>query len=210
MSECYARELGNCEGKVEEEHFLPVAIQQMLGPVQLSGFAWQNGPSKLLSPGSYAKSRMLCSRHHDELDGLDANARDYFQNWMLIAFQNHIATGEVGKVGDIRGQIDGRNLERWFLKTICGAIVAGTFADIRSVPSEWITALSAAHSLNGIVINAFGVQTLFSIEAPDNLPSGALRRPKRLGAYVSRPDGSAVLAGLPARSNVEFGLSWPA
>jgi hypothetical protein len=37
--------------------------------------------------------------------------------------------------------IDGRALERWFLKFMCGAIVTGSIDPMRTVPETWVTAL---------------------------------------------------------------------
>lgn len=243
MPECYARELGDCEGRIEEEHFIPVSLQEMLGPVTGSGFAWQDGSSISLQPGSYAKSRIICRKHHDELDGLDSNAIDYFRNLMLIAGKYHLHSGVKGRAGDIRYELDGRALERWFLKTICGAIKTRTIANVHSVPSVWIQALfdrirwpdewafyvftgnrvtrhedarftidfhwTGDGSLNGIVVSAFAVDTLFSIQPPDVLRPNALRRPRVLGASVQRPDGSDVLEGVPAGQDIQVRFSYP-
>jgi hypothetical protein len=60
---------------------------------------------------------------------------------MLIATPNHVATGIPGRVEDIWQVIDGRALERWFLKTICGAIVSGSIENVQVVPEPWIDVL---------------------------------------------------------------------
>jgi hypothetical protein len=140
MPECYAHILGDCDGNIEEEHFIPLALQSMFGPVTLSGFAWQEGSSIQLQPGAYAKSRIICQAHHDQLDGLDANAIAYFRNLMLMAGKYHVATGEIGSIDDIK-DLNGRALERWLLKTVCGAIKAKTIQGVNEVPREWIYAL---------------------------------------------------------------------
>lgn len=122
---CYAKHLGDCAGKIEDEHIIPQAIQKMCGPVTLRGLRWQGeSTSGLLPPKSYAHSRILCRKHHDELDGLDGNALAFFRNWVLIVGQMHPTTGVVGRLDEIKPVIDGRALERWFLKTICGLIYA--------------------------------------------------------------------------------------
>ena len=110
MPKCYAENLGDCEGPIENEHFIPRSLQTMFGPVTMSGFAWQKGPNKLLQPGSYAHARIICRKHHDELDGLDGNAVAYFRNLMLIIGQNHLQTGIAGRAEDITAVINGRAL----------------------------------------------------------------------------------------------------
>ena len=138
---CYAHCLEDCGGKIEDEHFIPVSMQRMLGPVRVAGMAWQEGECHQLNPKTYAHSKIICARHHDALDGLDGNALGYFRNFMLFASPNHVATGQPGRAEDIARIIDGRALERWFLKTICGAIASDSIEAANTVPRAWLDAL---------------------------------------------------------------------
>lgn len=141
MPGCYASILGDCNGPVEVEHFIPNSIQSILGAVTIAGFAWQKGSSNYVLPGSYAKSKLLCTKHHDYLDGLDANAKAYFQNLMLITGKYHLTSGKIGNISDISSKIDGRALEKWCLKMICGAIKARNIGLKEDIPILWIHAL---------------------------------------------------------------------
>jgi hypothetical protein len=141
MAKCYAHQLGDCQGQIEDEHFIPNALQNMMGQVTVSWLAWQRGVAKTLQPSSYAHARIICQHHHDQLDGLDGLALAYFRNLMLIANPNHVSSGIRGKVEDITQVLNGRNLEKWFLKTICGAIAAKVFDNIDVIPINWIRAL---------------------------------------------------------------------
>lgn len=141
MAQCYAQHLGDCQGRIEDEHFIPRSLQRMVGPVTLRGFAWQDGTSVKVQPGSYAHARVICQRHHDRLDGLDANAVAYFRNLMLIANPNHIASGVRGRAADIALVLDGRGLEKWFLKTICGAVNTNTITGVVTSPARWTEVL---------------------------------------------------------------------
>lgn len=140
MPECYAHRLGDCAGPIEDEHFIPRSIQRLMGTVVVSGLAWQRGEPKELQPGSYAHARIICERHHDRLDGLDGNALAYFRNLMLIANPNHVSSGAAGRAEDITHRIDGRSLEKWCLKTVCGAIATGAVAD-QTIPAVWLEGL---------------------------------------------------------------------
>jgi hypothetical protein len=129
---------------LEDEHFIPRVLQRMVGPVVVTGLAWQRGAQSTFPPGAYAHGRIICKRHHDQLDGLDGNAASYFRNLMLIANPNHASSGIPGRAEDISQLIDGRALEKWFLKTICGAIASGSIENVRAVPETWIRALFGA------------------------------------------------------------------
>lgn len=126
---------------MELEHFIPKALQDMFGGVDVRGLAWQDGGINKMQPGSYANARIICQRHHDQLDGLDGVASDYFRNFMLLAGQKHIRTGEIGKIQEITPIINGRALEKWFMKIICGAISAKAIDGITEVPQQWIEGL---------------------------------------------------------------------
>ncbi len=141
MRKCYASGLGDCAGPLEREHFVSDAIQRMLGSVDVTGFGWQEGRSQRLAPGSYAYARMICRRHHDSMDGLDGTALGYFRNLLMIASGHHIDTGALGTIGDIESIIDGRGLERWFLKMLCGAIASKAIDGKQVVSREWIEVL---------------------------------------------------------------------
>lgn len=140
--QCYASVLSDCAGQIEREHFLPKSLQQLFGNVVVSGMAWQNGEDRRFSAGNYAFGRMICERHHDLLDGLDNNALGYFRNLLLAA--GGIRTRyERGHAQDIRANIDGRSLEIWFLKVLCGAIASRSIQDPLgiSLPKEYVEVL---------------------------------------------------------------------
>ena len=143
MARCYASGLGDCEGPIEDEHFIPKSLQDMLGPVTVEGLRWQQGSRVLMQAGSYAHSRVLCRRHHDELDGIDGVAFAYFKNLMLIASPKHVRTGALMTSTDIAAVIHGRALERWFLKTICGGVSSRNIDGMEEVPRRWIEGLFA-------------------------------------------------------------------
>ena len=60
---------------------------------------------------------------------------------MLLAGQKHISTGVLGRIQEITPVLNGHALEKWFMKTICGAISARTIEGISEVPQRWIEGL---------------------------------------------------------------------
>jgi hypothetical protein len=58
---------------------------------------------------------------------------------MLIANPNHLGSGKPGRAEDVSLLINGRGLERWFAKLICGAIATGSIKDVNAVPEHYAT-----------------------------------------------------------------------
>src|ERR1700739_4362515 len=108
MAKCYAEQLGDCSGKIELEHVIPQSVQRIIGPATIGGFACQRVKTQLMSVGAYAKARVLCARHHDELDGLDGIAARFFQNLMLASNELHVVSRKRGRVEDLTPTIVGR------------------------------------------------------------------------------------------------------
>jgi hypothetical protein len=114
----------------------------MFGHVSIEGMAWQRGRrTPILPAGAYAHSRILCRKHHDDLDGLDPNAAAYLGNLMLMAGGGFPGRDHPGASTDVAPNIDGRALERWFLKFMCGAIATGSIDPARTVPDAWVMVL---------------------------------------------------------------------
>ena len=137
---CYARVLGDCVGKLEDEHYFPRAVQRLIGPVTVAGFPWQEGIERPMLPSTYAHGYIICRKHHDDLDGPDAIALTYFKNLTLIAAGTHPAERRAGRLEEITPIVDGRALERWFLKTICGAIACEAVQG-STIRTRWVKAL---------------------------------------------------------------------
>lgn len=138
---CYASLLGDCGGKLEREHYFSGALQDMIGPVKASGFHWLDREEVPLSPRKYAFSKMLCRKHHDDLDGLDQVAKNYFQNYMLLSHRSHINSGMNGSSEELSFNINGRELEKWFLKFICGAVASKNLGVNTNIQDEWVAVL---------------------------------------------------------------------
>jgi hypothetical protein len=114
---CFARSLGNCSTTISGEHFISKSILDFLYPdntMFLSGPKWLNGQDNKKIPISSFTANVLCKTHNSALSDLDAQ---------MSKFVRFIYTIDEGQFESI--SINGYDIERWMLKTLCGFIVSG-------------------------------------------------------------------------------------
>ena len=114
---------------------------KLFGDVDLkvSGLPWQkDGAQKTLRAASLV-ANVLCQEHNQRLSPLDKEAAQFFETIYKCTrggIQGLIPTD------DLRFEFDGRLIERWMLKVICGAIASGNYGgQSRVVPLSWIDVL---------------------------------------------------------------------
>jgi hypothetical protein len=138
---CYAGSLADCAGGLSREHYFSDAILRLFGDVDMkvSGMPWQKeGEQKILRAASLV-SNVLCQKHNQRLSPLDKEAEDFF-NTIYKCTRGGIQ-GLI-PIDDLHFEFNGRLLERWMLKVICGAIAAGNYrGNSRVVPSSWVDVL---------------------------------------------------------------------
>jgi hypothetical protein len=107
--------------------------------MKVSGMPWQKeGEQKILRAASLV-SNVLCQKHNQRLSPLDKEAEDFF-NTIYKCTRGGIQ-GLI-PIDDLHFEFNGRLLERWMLKVICGAIAAGNYrGNSRVVPSSWVDVL---------------------------------------------------------------------
>jgi hypothetical protein len=108
MDGCWARCLGDCEGKLSREHL----VSQALFPeatIRVFGFPWCPEEGKTIGIDGLA-SKILCTVHNNRLSEVDAAGGDSF-----IKFKTFLGETKPGPL--VKLKIDGFLLERWFLKT---------------------------------------------------------------------------------------------
>lgn len=132
-SKCYARALADCSQKLSKEHFISRGILRLFGEgnIHVEGFPWvPNEEQRIVSAGSLT-GKMLCTRHNQALSRLDKLAIDFFEffvkNW----------GGKETKFF----LINGKELERWFLKTLCGLVASGNATLNEERLDEWTPSL---------------------------------------------------------------------
>lgn len=128
---CYARVLRDCGTKISREHFISESVLLELGSkfrVTHEGMGWDE---KLLPTNALA-SNVLCDRHNSALSPLDDVGLAFVR--MLRRGVRHSAGVQRARG---RGILNGIDVERWLLKTLCGF----TALDKEAVPAQWVQML---------------------------------------------------------------------
>jgi hypothetical protein len=122
---CYARALQDCSTESSREHFLSAAVLKSwsdIGLGKVTGFAPINGGNPKVLQIQNTRPKILCKRHNNSLSGLDSVATKFFR----FLFE---------RTPEPRFHlINGFELERWFLKVLCGYVSAGFLIDDTGTP----------------------------------------------------------------------------
>jgi len=133
---CYAAALADCSPDISREHYVSHALLKLLsidGKVTIDGFLWQDSGAVGRVPAPSLTGKILCRRHNLALSPLDAVASRLFER--IDEFHHEIANS-ARKNENRFFLFNGHDIERWMLKTLCGAVVSGN-AEIRSRESNW-------------------------------------------------------------------------
>ena len=116
-SNCWASPLADCGGKISREHLISQALFEEKSIV-VKGLDWCSDEAKTIGLSSLV-AKILCEKHNSSLSDLDSAALDAFDVLRETVRLNSVR----GKLGSNhwsikRFVIDGKRLERWFLKTL--------------------------------------------------------------------------------------------
>jgi hypothetical protein len=137
---CYAAPLGGCSPRLTGEHYVSHAVLRRMteggGQLVLSKFAWiPEGESKAIPP-SQVKAKVLCAIHNSALSPYDTLGERFCG---LLLKAGHVAPERC----TVAGLFNGEDLERWFLKTLCG--ITAMEASVRGIrwqaPRPWLDSL---------------------------------------------------------------------
>lgn len=134
VPKCYARILGDCAGPIEDEHFISRGIQEIVAEARVRGMHWQPDDQWLpIGPGRYAHGRVICKKHHQDLNalGLDPVGIEFFRAVMRLSNQVHGRFGDIGSPASV--DLDGSLFRLWMLKVLCGAVSTGHVGENRNV-----------------------------------------------------------------------------
>ncbi|MGA2033856.1 MAG: hypothetical protein ABSG68_16540 [Thermoguttaceae bacterium] len=121
--DCYARELGGCSRQISKEHYVSDAIlrQVSLGEpsVLVRNLHFQEPSTQERKGISSLVAKVLCSKHNSHLSPFDV------AGFSLVSGMDEI-NRTVGQVEDEETfVVNGDDLERWMLKTLCGGLFSG-------------------------------------------------------------------------------------
>jgi hypothetical protein len=121
---CWAQKLGGCSDKTSREHIVSAGIFPE-GAILVKGFPWCPDELKEISVASFTK-KVLCERHNSALTDVDRagiGAMNVFRQEVQISNAREKLKPRRWRVEEFH--IDGRALERWFLKTLINVATDG-------------------------------------------------------------------------------------
>jgi hypothetical protein len=122
VERCWASVLSDCEGPLSDEHIVTAGLFE--DPLlKVSGFDWCDGGIREI-PRDRLVRRILCRSHNGRLSPLDRTAvrsARVFDEWLRVENARAVAAGKPKRWSVAQFEIDGRELERWLLKTTINA-----------------------------------------------------------------------------------------
>jgi hypothetical protein len=123
--ECYLRTDENCSRERSREHFISKSILAIIertnGRLTVSGFPWQTEPKDVGIRTLTCWN--LCKRHNEALSPLDVSALRFYRH--LSGMYETLYGAGGGTKTDQVALFNGRDLERWMLKVLCGFVTSG-------------------------------------------------------------------------------------
>src|SRR5580692_9749094 len=123
---CYANHYDNYSATMSNEHCLSRAVLEIIDPtgmVRVVGAPWLNGKEETISTANLT-AKVLCSKHNSELSVLDAEAGRFFK---AVCETEKILLSARKNPQHAEYKFDGKLLERWCLKVLCGYAASGNF-----------------------------------------------------------------------------------
>src|SRR6266581_2523260 len=116
MNDCWAACLGDCSDKISREHIITAGLFPD-DKIIVQGLPWCRNERKEIGLAALTKKN-LCTKHNSNLSVVD-DAGISSMNVLREATQltNLRIRHKITRPRIMRFQIDGRALERWFLKT---------------------------------------------------------------------------------------------
>src|SRR5882672_6826080 len=108
MDECWAKSLGDCEGKLSREHLISKSLFDG-AEIQVFGLPWCPPEGKVIGIDGLA-AKILCRLHNNRLSEVDQAGGEVFKK--IKRFLGKVKSNPREKI-----KVDGSLLERWLLKT---------------------------------------------------------------------------------------------
>jgi hypothetical protein len=151
MPSCWASCLGDCSDKISREHLISRSLF-LYDAVQVEGFPWCVGKTVEIGISSLTR-KILCERHNNALSPLDDSAGHAFETLRQMTQLGNVRSRLKPKFWSVNTfTVDGRMLERWFLKTLINLTIEGDYPIGRD-------ALVAGHPSERLVRIAFSLSS---------------------------------------------------
>lgn len=187
---CWAKCIGGCDNSQSREHLVSASLFNE-GKIRVEGFPWCKGTATEIGLSSLT-AKILCKAHNSGLSPVDdagAKAFDAFRKIIQISNTRQKLKPQRWKV--LKYRLDGRMLERWFLKTLINLSLGGQYPIGRG-------STKAGEPSEGLVRIAYG---LSHFEGRAGLFSIA-----RLGMKLSPRDNLSFGPLIKDRQVIEGGL----
>lgn len=170
-SSCWAAALGDCQGRISQEHYISRAMWDT-DVIDVIGFSWCKDEPKQV-PVARLTAGVLCEHHNQTLSEVDAAGAFIFQTFKKAEklWEERSKSPHVEWAKSLFN-INGWMLERWLAKAMMGILRAG-FRQQEDRQEE--------HTINALVRCAFGLEKLKE-------PHG-LYMPAEIGDDVDLIDG---------------------
>lgn len=124
MENCWAACLGNCSDKLSREHLVSQSLF-LNDFVTVQGMPWCKDEPKRIGLSSLT-AKILCDQHNNALSPVDtagAQAFSVIRELMKVLRVRKALKPHIWKIR--RYEVDGKGLERWFLRTLINVCCKG-------------------------------------------------------------------------------------
>jgi hypothetical protein len=125
---CYANGDHNCSTKITGEHFISQGLLKQIElnkTAKISGLRWQEPNTFNIVPLKSLASNILCDRHNSALSALDAAITNLSDAIRRCDSAFKPSNGKIELVDEV---MCGEDIERWFLKSVIGAVCSGSMS----------------------------------------------------------------------------------
>lgn len=128
--DCWARELGNCDGPMTGEHFVSKCLRygKMMA---IKGLPFCKDDYVKISWAT-AKSNVLCARHNSVLSPVDAEALRFKTTIEKIENQEHPTKGKDQLKRPVTIRICGTRFSQWLVKSCCNQLAVRKLSSPKS------------------------------------------------------------------------------
>lgn len=117
MTNCWAASLGGCGGKISREHLVPKCLF-LTDKITVQGFPWCLDKPKEIGLANLT-AKILCEKHNNALSPTDTSAGQSFDTFRQMTHLSNTRSAMRPRIWTVkRYKIDGKQLERWCLKTL--------------------------------------------------------------------------------------------